>query len=376
MNQNKKTTFPTLYHKTSKGAINVWSVWAEGNSIYTEWGQKDGKMQTSCKEVEQKNIGKINETSLEQQAILEAKSLWTHKLERKYVESLEETQETIFLPMLALKFEDRVKFLPKENIDCYVQRKLNGLRVIAHWKNNQINLMSRGGKSYILPHIQNELSKILSKDMFLDGELYIHGYSLQEINKLARPTKNFNPNSVKLEYHVYDCGVIKNASKSPWSDRRELLKSFFDKVISEKIKYVEDVKIKHLEDIKNLEKQFVHEGYEGAIARLASGCYKFGYRSADLLKVKSFVDDEFKIVDFTYGEGKFKECIIYVCETVQGKRFNVVPKGSFEDRKQWLSEGKSHIGKMLTVKFFDWTEDFIPQFPVGIAIRLEEDLPL
>ena len=371
---NKKTTFPILYHKTSKGAINIWSVWAEGDTVFTEWGQKNGKMQLSNKKVEQKNIGKKNETSLEEQAIFEAKSLWTHKKERKYVETLQETQETIFLPMLAEKFSDRNRFIKNENYPIYGQPKYDGLRCIAYWVDDKIQLMSRGGKTYFLNHISNELEKHLPKNMFLDGELYIHGTTLQTINKLVRPTKNFNPDSNKIEYHVYDCGTIKNADKLTWIDRMNLLNEFFNKKTLQKIKKVESKIINSEKEVYLFESECVSKGFEGAILSLPNGCYKFGYRSSDLLKVKSFQDDEFEIIGFTNGIGKFENCIIYICKTKEGKEFNVVPKGSFEDRNIWLKQGKKHIGKMLKVKFFSWTEDKVPQFPVGICIRLEEDM--
>jgi len=368
-----KTVLPTLYHKTSKGAINIWTVWSEGDCVYTEWGQKDGKMQTSCKKVEQKNLGKKNETSLEEQAVLEAKSLWIHKKERKYSETLEETKEIIFLPMLADKFEDRKRFLSNSDFPVYCQPKLNGLRSLAYWVDGKVRLMSRGGKTYFLEHITNELEQILPENMFLDGELYIHSVPLQTLNKLIRPTKNFNEESIKIEYRVYDCGDLKN-SNMIWIDRMNLLNEFFAQNHMNKIHVVETTQIDSVVGVYEYQTTCLGNGYEGAIVRLPNGLYKFGYRSHDLLKVKTFQDEEFEIVDYTNGIGKFENCIIYVCKTKEGNLFNVVPKGTFEDRKQWLLEGDSHIGKLLTVKFFDWTEDNIPQFPVGICIRLEEDM--
>lgn len=372
---NKKTILPTLYHKTSKGAINIWTVWAEDDSVYTEWGQKDGKMQTSCKKVEQKNVGKSNETSVEEQAILEAKSLWTHKKERKYKESLEDTEKTLFLPMLAEKFSDRKRFLTSNDFPMYGQTKLDGLRSLGHWKDNEVHLMSRGAKTYFLSHISEELKEVLPEGMFLDGELYIHGTPLQTINKLIRPTKNFNPESYKIEYHVYDCGFF-DKPELVWSERLELLHDFFEKNSHklQKIKLVPSKKINSLEEVNQFHSECVENGFEGAILRLSNGKYKFGYRSQDLLKVKAFQDDEFEIVGFTNGIGKFEECIIYTCKTKENKEFEVVPKGSFENRKKWLQEGKSHIGKMLKVQYFGWTEDNKPFIPVGLCIRLEEDM--
>lgn len=369
---NKKTTFPVLYHRTAKGATNVWKVWAEGYLVWTEWGQQDGKMQTTSFVVTQKNVGRANETSLEEQAILEAQSLWTHKKDRKYKESLEETVDVIMLPMLAQSFKDKQD---KISFPVDMQKKLNGLRCLAFWKENKVVLLSRGGKYYILPHISDELEKVLPKECFFDGEIYVHGLTLQEINKLARPTKNLNTNSNILEYHVYDGGIIKNAHNMKWIDRKLFLQRFSEEQKNLTKTMIEQTIIrKDKEEVLSYERECVREGYEGAIVRIHEGVYKFGYRSSDLLKVKSFDDAEFKIVGFKDGIGKFARSIIFCCITKDNKPFDVVPKGSMEHRKEMYKNGKSYVGEYLTVKHFGWTEDNIPFFPVGLQIRLKEDM--
>lgn len=374
--------FPILYHKTSKGAINTWEVWSDGPFVYTKWGKLDGKMQESCVEVKPKNIGRANATTVEEQAELEAKSLWTFKLERKYYQTQEEAEnELIFLPMLAKSFEDRKRFLTdEEDYPCDLQPKLNGVRCLAFWdKNDRVKLISRSGKEYKMSHIADELEPELPGNIVLDGELYIHGMPLQDLNALVRWSKNKNPDSDKVEYHVYDL-IDKNNLNLSWKERRELLKNFFSKSEEKfKSKFVKIVPVETnpvytQEEVYEEQSNFLTKGYEGAIVRLRNGKYKFGYRSSDLLKVKSFQDAEFEIVNYTNGIGKFENCIIYTCKTKEGKEFNVVPKGTFEQREEWLREGNTHIGKMLKVQFAEWTTDNIPQFPVGICIREEWDM--
>jgi DNA ligase-1 len=114
---------------------------------------------------------------------------------------------------------------------------------------------------------------------------------------------------------------------------------------------------------------FVAEGYEGAIVRAMNAEYKYGYRSSGLLKVKAFQDAEFTIVGWTAGKGKFQEVPIFRCRTEAGKEFDVVPQGSNMERSTMLAAAHTLVGKQLTVKFFDWTDDGLPQFPVGICIR-------
>src|SRR3989304_5553014 len=80
-------------------------------------------------------------------------------------------------PMLAAPFEDHKHKLV---YPVTVQPKFDGVRCLAFRKaDGTIMLQSRGGDPYELPHIQNEISPWLGNGWILDGELYIHGTSLQ-----------------------------------------------------------------------------------------------------------------------------------------------------------------------------------------------------
>jgi len=94
-----------------------------------------------------------------------------------------------------------------------------------------------------------------------------------------------------------------------------------------------------------------------------------GHRSADLQKYKEFKDDEYKIVGFKEGDGIEKGCVIWVCETKDKKPFSVRPRGTHEDRAAAFKTASKAVGKKLTVRFQELTEDGIPRFPVGLAIR-------
>src|SRR5690606_15743039 len=117
--------FPILYHKAKGGDLRQWRVWTEGPIIFTEYGQAGGKLQVSQKTATPKNVGRSNETSPSRQAVLEANSLWQHKIDRKYSLTPEEAQEPLLLPMLAHKY----KKWPGEEV--YVQPKLDGVRALG-----------------------------------------------------------------------------------------------------------------------------------------------------------------------------------------------------------------------------------------------------
>ena len=58
-----------------------------------------------------------------------------------------------------------------------------------------------------------------------------------------------------------------------------------------------------------------------------------------------------------------------MCETRNGRVFNVRPKGTVAQRQTWYTNGKSFVGKALTVRFQELTDEGVPRSPVGIAIR-------
>ena len=89
-----------LYHQTKNGTMHQWTIWTEGADIVTEYGQIDGKMQVARKTAIGKNIGKSNETTPEEQAVLEATAMHKNRLDRKYRRTIEEAEKEVFLPTL------------------------------------------------------------------------------------------------------------------------------------------------------------------------------------------------------------------------------------------------------------------------------------
>jgi len=237
--------------------------------------------------------------------------------------------------------------------------------------------MSRGGKKWeCSEHIEKQLEGVLPKGWVLDGELYLHGATFQEITKLV---KKLRTESVNIEYHVYDVPRTDEDNKGEWDEHRmEALADFGDLCIDcESVTVVETYQANSEDDVYQLQSNFLENGYEGAIVREYDGTYRFGYRSNSLLKVKNFMDEEYKIVDFTTGVGRFDGCIIWICETANGDRFKVVPQGTMEERQQTYYNARKDgdgIGELLKVKFFELTDDNIPRFPVGLGIRLTEDM--
>ena len=98
---------PTLYHLGKNKSLYSWNCWVEGPTIFSDTGQVNGQRITSSKEVTEKNVGRANATTLEQQAIKEAQAMHKHKLDRKYSLTPEAAKEEEIAPMLAQKYQER-----------------------------------------------------------------------------------------------------------------------------------------------------------------------------------------------------------------------------------------------------------------------------
>lgn len=360
---NFKNTFPELYQYSSKNQMKQWHISVIQNTITRKWGMVNGKMQITSQNVESgKNIGKSNETTPEEQALFIANSLYKKKVDEGYRPKDElvftnEKKDDFFSPMLALDFKNRSHDI---QFPCFVQPKLDGVRAI--FKNNE--LYSRNGKKFTgLFHIIIELQELLCKtknsNLIIDGELYVEG----NFENLVSIVKNERPVDKRMiRYNIFDI-----VSSDTFEKRHNVLQSlikntkYCNLVLTEKCKSRNDVDY-YLE-------KYISMGHEGLILRNSNGKYKNNYRSPDLQKYKNFMDEEFQIVNYLEGQGQEQGCVIWVCKNKQGSEFNVRPTGSRESRKEMFLNGKKYIGKMLNVKFQNYSMNNIPRFPVGQYIR-------
>lgn len=387
--------FAELFGEATTGKTKMWSIRVfEFNGcgvIETTHGYVDGKKQINEKVIsEGKNIGKKNETKPLQQAINEARSAWTKKKESGYAvrgsgelvaaggagttAMMDEDDESVGsggrgkgidedvpLPMLAHDYIKRGKGF---KFPCYVQRKYDGTRCVAMPGKG---LYSRNRKRY--PHMNHIVAEInkLPDEMVLDGELYSDTLTFQEIVGLVKREtlkEGDGEKQLQIKLHVYD--IINNSM--PYEERMANLQMLFKRYKFKHLTLVDTVMCESEDRMKELHAQFVSEGYEGIMLRSVKGFYK-NSRSADLLKYKEFFDGEYEVVGYKEGEGLEAGCVLWVCKTPEGRIFNCRPRGSREDRVTLYARGEEFIGKPLTVRYQELTDEGIPRFPVGIAFR-------
>lgn len=370
--------FKTLYKKSNKNKIEQWNIEVETTEDYPDivitFGEQDGKKQIKRQTItEGKNVGKKNETTIIEQAYAEAQARWEKQLKKGYVQNLKDaeaglTDEIIqggIIPMLAHKFQDYDYLI---EYPVMVQPKLDGQRCVAIKQNGTVTLWTRTRKPILsCPHIIEQLEETLKgmDNFFLDGELYLHEKdNFEKIMSAVRKQKS-SPESRNIQFHVYDCEFLGTKTQK-FEDRIRLLLKL--KIKSKHVMVVKTFSCPTLQSVQDMQKLFIEQGYEGLMLRQASGVYECK-RSTSLLKMKTFDDAEFEIVDFVAGED---QSVVAVCKLDDNKTFGATMSGDKKNNQKYLQDKKSYVGKKLTVKFQGLSGYGVPRFPVGLRIRGEE----
>lgn len=350
-----------LFGKDKAGGYKHWCIQTQGDEMIISYGKVGGKITTKVEKVKGKNIGRANETSPEEQAELEAMSRYRKQLDKGYRENKEDLEELPLLPMLA---SDYLKVGHRIQWPCYTSVKLDGVRCIAVRGEETVRLISRGGKEYTLPHIQEALLTVMEVGEVWDGEVYLHGYELEDI---VSATKKPNKLTPQLQFWLFD--VVD--STRIFARRVISVNDASIRIAENDVEGVLDTLVYHFckneEDMKKQHKIAVSQGFEGVMLRNNKGLYESGKRSGDLQKYKEFMDSEFQILGVE--EDKNGNAVFLLFDKIAQAEFHCT-YGDFEQRKAFLTSPEKYIGKWLTVKYQKRYKDSrLPQFPTGVGFR-------
>lgn len=331
------------------------NIWSEDGTFKVEWGQLDGKQQLRTTICHEKNIGKSNYITPENQAIKEAAAYHTKKIKSGY--SVDPAAPvTVSLPM---KVQTYSKHKAKVIFPCYESPKLNGVNATYKQNSKILRLLSRGGEDYPLVDQQIDdilrILKQLNTDE-LNGELYIHGEHLQNITGAV---KKYRELSNKLEFHIFDIPNIPGTYEDRIAVMRTIKDTSFVKVVPAAKAFNHD----HLDELHD---KYVTQGYEGLVVRNPEGLYKHNSRSNDVFKLKKALDAEFKIAGFDTDKN---DEVVWHLTTAEGKTFKAKPKGERLYRQNLAKNGVSHIGDWWTVEYETLSADGIPLKPVALYPR-------
>lgn len=272
--------------------------------------------------------------------------------------------------------------------------KLDGLRCVSMtYDDNTVEFFSRSGKQFTsFNHLIPFIQAMNLKGYVLDGEMcYIEDDGTENFTKAQSIGAKKDFNGTNLGYRIFDClteeEFYSGTSKVILSERLKRVDIGLAKLESNMPTNPYKMSVKKLEQIKITSKQVFDDylglarskGWEGLILR-KDDIYK-GKRSNDLLKVKDFKDAEYVVEKLGFGPIRFvengkefeEEMLSQVFIKHKGTVVGVGSGFTMDQRRQFKKNPKLIEGKMITVKYFQESQDklgnYSLRFPTVIKIH-------
>lgn len=274
-----------------------------------------------------------------------------------------------FIPMLCKTLEDNKPF---EKGSYFGQWKINGERCIITadksndlFRNIKLYYRSREGvdwtdkltylDEFIIPKINKDiLDMMIEEGVGLDGELYLPGYGINEINSFIKNPDI--PQHYQLQFWCYDL-CIENMSAIK---RRELLSpmNIYDIFISKDIHYnnqhrfhyLPGYTISSIEEAIEMRDKFISYGFEGLVIREKNTEYQFGGRRNNaMLKFKRKEDGLFEIL--AIKEDKRGLPIFTLKNDINDELFDATINLPQDKQKFYLEVKDTIIGKKGLVEY-------------------------
>ena len=293
-----------------------------------------------------------------------------------YLPKYSTTSEGFVLPMLAKVLEDNKPF------DKYGtmlgQWKIDGLRCIIGATDKSDDLFnpvtltyhSRTGEDWttkmcwmdeiLLPKISKELlDMMIEEGACLDGELYLPGYSVNDINSFVKNTQLAQ--HYKLQYWCYDICCENMSAKARFKFKDNSLESVGMTYFKTKEEHLNNTKqfvilptwvqIDSYEDAIIHRNQFIDLGFEGLILRNPNAEYQFGKRNQAMFKFKKVDDGKFVIVDIK-SEHKRSDLPLFVCRNdINDELFECSINKPQNVQREIFANKEKYIGKLMLVEF-------------------------
>lgn len=378
-----------LYRRNNNGMPTVW--WAsfnsDTNSIAVFYGLVRGNIRKEVYTVTQKDGNKELESRYNEKIkqgyqylneicdmqdrppVEDENSLELFNFLNTYLpKDLTNGNSNLLLPMLAKTYSGNVW----KKVSCmYGQYKINGLRCIitAYTQNDmfkpiRLRFQSREGiiwntlenlSDYLLSIIPaNIISDMIDGYVALDGEIYLPGYTINQINHFVKDA-NCVENKL-LQFWCYDIMMEGNQAHRNMY-RYHIKKPTSFNSIKEHYNNKEQLIILHNEYITNdneaidARNHFINLGFEGLILRNAKTNYQYGRRRANYMeKFKDAAEGDFIILDI-YKEKK-RDLPILLCKNdINNEKFETRLSTSHIVQQEVLFDSQSYIGRTVHIEY-------------------------
>lgn len=399
-----------MFGLNKNGTYKVWNIGVfhvhggdnekDGAAFTISHGSEGGKL---TRKTEYVNEGKQGRTPYEQ-AVLQAVARFKKQYDKNYRETKEELND---IPLIAMLAKDHTKVGKDETVEegVFTSDKLDGIRLLAKCKLVEgiktVTIESRTGQIQSIPHIEDELLEVMEVGEVFDGEAYVHGPVLQDINSAVQRTNTQAKidDAVRKLERLEAKGEFGEKREKAWAElenahlihdlRPRLQFHIFDVLDSTELdvkfeqrldtlrivgkrfantSFLVEVKYGYANSLAELIEQLhdcINRGYEGIMYRTKDGVYESGKRSGGLFKFKLFFDEEFMIT----GTHKDKQgyVVFELVNNLNDETFDCV-MGDYTWRLMVVDDDFS--GQYMTVQFQARNKGtLLPQFGTGKAIR-------
>ncbi|AXF52212.1 MAG: ATP-dependent DNA ligase [crAssphage sp. isolate ctcc615] len=344
----------TLYKRNAQGKPLFWSIDNNLVNIVIQYGIVGKQGRTEYISVHRNIIDEINSLvkAKRKEGYKELQDLYDNApklIEQNnlydylntYLPKFNTHSDGAFIPMLCKTLEDNKPF---ERGTYFGQWKINGERCIITatverglFELVKLHYRSREGVDWtnklsylddiLLPCIPDEIINMMVEEgVGLDGELYLPGYGINEINSFIKNTEL--PQHYKLQFWLYDICI---ENMTAWNRQIILLNNFSNYRINSvfntkgcvftkedhfnntnRLVLLSNDTVENINIAIGLRDRYISLGFEGLIIRKQDAEYQFGgRRNNSMLKFKKKEDGLFTIVDVVpegkkrYNLGKF-----------------------------------------------------------------------
>lgn len=287
-------------------------------------------------------------------------------------------------PMLAVEAD-----LRKVKYPCYVQPKLDGIRVVVR----DGLVLSRS-----LKPIRNEyVQELFGHLQGLDGELIVGDPTAPDVFQKTTSGVMSKAGEPDVKLHVFDMWDKPNKDYEGRCRAAGML-------ITPDCVLVDTVECNNEQELTTIYDDYVKQGYEGVMLRNPDKPYKFGRatkNSQELLKLKPFEDDEFVVVGFTERMHNANEATVNALGNIErsSAKAGKVPTGMLgalevlfqkddkdpvkfevgtgfteEQRREIWNNRDKYLGKLAKVRYQEIGMKDLPRFGSFKGFRDKDDL--
>lgn len=280
------------------------------------------------------------------------------------------TASGTLLHMLAKKYSDTVFNKVPTRLGQY---KINGLRCFISAKRNygdifmpfKLVFQSREGthwnslndlEEYLLTTLPvKTIKKMIEEDWILDGEIYLPGYNINEINHFVKDSKCLE--NRLLQFWCYDIAIQDMIQYQRIINLHNIEKPHVFNSVEEHFNNKDRFVVLPTFEIDNHYKAkeyrdlFINYKFEGLILRDPNAEYQFGKRNNTMIKYKTTTDGIFEILDI-YKEGVKRDIPLFLCRNdINNATFEVHINGTMDYQRNILDNKDKYIGKKLFITF-------------------------